>query len=157
MSLPYTTWAWNTSAYATRPNLWRVRSGCAAATAACGTSHLRPVDETARECQAHFQLINADELVRRVRLGDVAWAADDGRGATILEQACLRAVGDGEGLVLAGKLESERHDSGGPVGSVGDTRLTRVIRMSVSEAMRSIWGRRSCYLARHARSLQGLA
>ena len=38
---------------------------------------------------------------------------------TFQEQACLRAVRDRVALVPAGKLDSERHSSGGLVGSVG--------------------------------------
>ena len=65
---------------------------------------LRPVRQAAEEAQALLQLLDADELVGRVGLGDVAGAADDGRRAAVLEQAGLRAVGDREGLVLPGEL-----------------------------------------------------
>src|SRR5262249_5451891 len=60
--------------------------------------------------QPLFQLIHADELIRRV-WGDVTGSAG---APTFLEQACLRAVRDS----VACKLDSERRYSGGLVGSV---------------------------------------
>ena len=59
---------------------------------------------------------------------------------TFQEQACLRAVRDRVALVPAGKLDSERHYSGGLVGSVADTMSTQIMRMSASGAMRRILG-----------------
>src|SRR5579875_823302 len=90
-STPISVVSWRAEAY-------RRRSGGAA------------LDDPAQEGLAGSNLLQGDELVGLVRLGDIAGAAEDGRDSRGLEEPRFRAIGDDTGAVLAG--HRKRQDLG---------------------------------------------
>src|SRR5450830_924352 len=73
-------------------------------------SQLHRTTQLTQELFATLQLCDRDELIRLVRLDDIARAAYDGRDTDALEQACLGRIGHLAFFVVLRQSAHQRRD-----------------------------------------------